>query len=120
MEQLAFTPLLVMAIFFFHFMADFVLQSAWMANNKSKSLWPLSVHIAVYTLVMLFPFGWKFALINGACHFVVDFITSKVSSRFWAAKKIRPFFITVGLDQCVHAMCLVGTAHLAMFPKLMC
>ena len=120
MINLEFTPALVMTIFVFHFLADFILQSAWMANNKSKSLLPLLSHIGVYTLVMFFPFGWKFALVNGLCHLVVDFFTSKVTSKLWAAGKVRPFFIVIGLDQCIHALCLVGTAYLAAFPRLMC
>lgn len=115
-----FTPAFVLAIFFFHFVADFLLQSHWMASNKSKKIWPLLAHIAVYTAVLLFPFGWKFAVINGGCHLVVDFITSKVTAKLWSAGKVRPFFMVIGADQFVHAACLILTAHYAFFPKLMC
>lgn len=120
MQLYSFTPALVVAIFFFHFLGDFILQSHWMATNKARKLIPLSLHIIVYTLTMCLPFGWKFALLNGLLHFCVDFCTSKVTSALWAAKKVRMFFIVIGLDQFAHALCLVLTAHLAMYPKLMC
>lgn len=120
MVPYTFTPTFVVFLFFMHFLADFILQSHWMATNKSRKLIPLSLHILVYTLVMFFPFGWKFALVNGGLHFVTDFITSKVTSRLWAAKKVRPFFIVIGLDQFIHAACLVSTAYLACYPQLLC
>lgn len=113
-----FTPALVITIFFFHFVADFLLQTHWMASNKSKSVWPLLAHIAVYTTVLFFPFGWQFAVFNGFMHFVVDFITSKITAKLWSAGKVRPFFMVIGADQFAHAVCLILTAHLACYPVL--
>lgn len=46
-----------------HFIADFMLQSDWMATGKSK-WWGLNykmvTHVSIYTTVMCV-FGWEFA-----------------------------------------------------------
>lgn len=34
----------------FHFIGDYLTQTNWMANNKTKSWWPAFVHAFVYTL----------------------------------------------------------------------
>lgn len=56
-----------------HLFADFVLQSDWMAMNKSKRSWPCLVHVPIYTSVFLFlTTSWKALLVIGAVHFVLD------------------------------------------------
>lgn len=35
-----------------HLIGDFLLQTTWMAQNKSKKWLPLLVHVSVYTLVV--------------------------------------------------------------------
>src|SRR5436853_6750643 len=84
-----------------HFIADFVLQSHWMASNKSKRFDALFVHVAIYTIVLAMasplifpPFTYSaaalcvaFALINGALHLATDFITSRMTARLWAEQR---------------------------------
>lgn len=36
-----------------HLTGDFLLQTSWMANNKSKRWWPAIVHVTIYTSVFL-------------------------------------------------------------------
>jgi len=36
-----------------HFVADWIFQSQWEANNKSKNLWALIHHCGIYTLLFL-------------------------------------------------------------------
>lgn len=96
------------ALLFIHWLADFVLQTRWMAENKSKSWKALLLHVAVYTFCLLV-FGWKFALLNGSLHFVVDATTSRLTSWRWKAKDVWGFFVIVGFDQMLHILCLLET-----------
>ena len=93
-------------LFWLHFVADFFLQSTYMALNKSKSVRALAWHCLVYSLPF-FWFGWKYALLAGALHFPVDFVTSKITARLWEKKEAHWFFVVVGFDQSVHMTILV-------------
>lgn len=116
--------LLILLIFVVHFLADFVFQSSKMATGKSKSLKWLSIHIGVYGLVSLisavfisakfgnYVYGFSWWIVNVALHFVVDYSTSKVTSRFWEQKNMRLFFVMIGFDQLLHNICLIGTYYL--------
>jgi len=98
----------VVMLIWIHFVADFVLQTDSMAKNKSSSNKWLGLHILVYTLPWFY-FGWLFAIINGAAHFVTDYITSRITSRLWKAGEVHYFFIVVGLDQAIHMTTLFVT-----------
>lgn len=93
-----------------HFFADFILQSDWMAINKSTKVFPLFVHVLLYSLCLLV-FGWKFALINGLLHFTTDFITSKVTNYLWSKQKRHWFFVVIGFDQLLHYSALFVTFY---------
>lgn len=109
--------LTILAIFWLHFIADFLLQSDKMALNKSHSFKWLSIHALVYSLpflvyfsVMYDPlFGLTFAVINGILHWVVDAITSRVTAYLWKKEERHWFFTVIGLDQAIHMTCLVVT-----------
>jgi hypothetical protein len=115
--------LIILAILTVHFVADFVFQSSQMATNKSKSIKWLSIHVGVYGLVSLLSafiicfkfdncllaFGWWST--NVLLHFIVDFFTSKVTSKLWEQKKTRLFFTMIGFDQLLHNICLIGTYY---------
>ena len=90
-----------------HFLGDFVFQSSKMATGKSKSIKWLSIHVGSYYHNFLFGFYWWIA--NVILHFVVDFFTSKITSRFWEQKNMRFFFVMIGFDQLLHAICLIST-----------
>ena len=101
-----------------HWVADFVLQSRWMAENKSSRLDALSLHIGVYTAVLataatlLFGTGMNvlwFIVANAGLHFVTDFVTSKITSRLWQRQNVHGFFTVVGLDQLLHQVALAAT-----------
>lgn len=92
-----------------HWFADFVLQSDMMAKNKSKSFKWLAFHVAVYTLCMIV-FGWKFALLNGLAHFLIDAVTSRVSGYMWRTGKVHNFFVVIGFDQLLHVLLLIYSA----------
>lgn len=114
-----------------HFIGDFVLQSDWMAQNKSKSNYALGLHVGIYIIALLvgaipllfildYPgdpvFGdrgsltvFLWVVLNGAAHFVTDYITSRINSHLLAAKQIHYFFVGIGADQVVHYMTLALT-----------
>ena len=92
-----------------HWIGDFVLQSDQMARMKSKSNFWLLFHTGVYTVVLLALFGWKYALINGVAHTVVDYFTSRFNAKMWEKKEIHWFFTGIGFDQACHYTILLLT-----------
>lgn len=107
MDNLIYKIILVVWI---HWVADFVLQTDAMAKGKSKSNKWLSYHIAAYTFILLCAFGWKFAIVNGALHWVTDYFTSRKTSKLWASGKVHDFFVVIGFDQAIHMTILILTA----------
>ena len=106
-----------------HFVADFVLQSDWMAQNKSKRWDVLAAHVGVYTLAFLpavlywwgnSPTALHFLVVTFVLHFVTDAITSRVNSCLWAAKRVHAFFVGIGVDQLSHAYALAATYWMVM------
>lgn len=101
-----------------HWFADFVLQTDWQAQNKSKNNEALTHHVLVYTACLLagslmigLPalVALTFTIFNGAFHFATDWFTSR-----WAAEMHRKgdrhnFFVVVGLDQLIHQLTLAAT-----------
>lgn len=101
-------PKIIIWLLFAHWVADFVCQSDWMAQNKSKNTGALVIHCMVYGLVMgimtLNPVFGYFCLFT---HLPVDAITSRINSRLWADKKVHWFFVSVGFDQFIHFVTLI-------------
>ena len=101
-----------------HWIADFLCQTRWMAENKSRRIDALAYHVAVYTAVMAVPSllllgpttaALLFILINGALHFATDFVTSRLTSALWQSGNVYGFFAIVGLDQFLHQLALAVT-----------
>lgn len=56
-----------------HLWGDYILQSDWMALNKSKRSWPCLVHVLLYTACFLFvTTSWKALSVIGVTHFLID------------------------------------------------
>jgi hypothetical protein len=114
-----------------HFISDFIMQSDEMAKGKSTSIKWLTLHILSYlkgficsaiifyiTITLI----WgritspllilAYCLVNAILHWVTDYFTSKETSRLWAELKVHQFFIMIGLDQLIHATCLILTFYL--------
>ena len=101
--------ILVLKLILTHFIADFVLQTDEMAKGKSKSNKWLLIHVGAYAAPFLF-FGFKFALLNGCIHFLVDWYTSRLSSYMWEKGRVHDFFTVIGADQAIHMFTLVISA----------
>lgn len=121
------STLVVLGILLVHWIGDFVLQTHWMASNKSKNLNALLSHVAVYyvtlvigtSLLFWYVFGadgslWAMLTIwwmaNGILHFAVDHVTSRINGWLWNKGDYHNFFVSVGFDQFVHYACLFATA----------
>lgn len=109
-----------------HFAGDFLLQSDWMALNKSKHWDVLTLHVAVYSATFA-AWGIKFVALTFLLHWVTDFYTSRLTSKLWFIDlvpidhtgwigfggkefshfaRILPyrhwFFVAIGADQLIH------------------
>ena len=114
----------ILMILFAHFVGDFVVQPDNVAQNKWHSNKALTIHVALYTL-MLFLFVWLFiipttdfdtwycylwwAVINGVFHWMTDYVISKDRKMYWDEKDYRMYFIMVGIDQMAHYAVLAIT-----------
>ena len=100
---------MIALILLVHWIADFVLQKREWANNKSKSVVALSKHCAVYSLCLtpfIFQFGVMYWVINSFGHFVIDFCTSKATSKLYLKCDYHNFFVVIGFDQFLHYILL--------------
>lgn len=109
-----------------HFVGDFILQSDWMALNKSKESYALGVHVVVYTAALMFmvsmaitvgalthitaPQYATWLVVNAFAHFVQDAVTSRLNARLWQANERHWFFVAIGFDQLLHYVTLFVTA----------
>lgn len=122
------TPYLL--LIFIHFFADFIFQNDRMAIGKSKSVYWLTVHVSVYSIVLFFLSGFLiedyvvrlyFVMLNFVLHWITDFFTSKATTYLYLKHEKNPgekflfhswrhwFFVFVGMDQCIHYTCLFFT-----------
>ena len=99
----------ILAIIWMHWFADFCLQSDKVACGKSKSHKILATHCLIYGIPMAV-FGWEFALLNTMAHFVVDGVSSRIASAFFAKGERHWFFVVVGFDQVIHMTILLASA----------
>ena len=86
---------------FAHIFGDYILQSDWMAMNKSKRSLPCLVHVLLYTSVfLLLTTSWKALLVIGATHFVLDRFPVIVRRFIWFKNHMGPNLKFVPFDLC--------------------
>ena len=105
-----------------HWLGDFVYQDDEMAISKSSSNKVLADHCVTYT-------GWmslwfllfvnsslaRYLLFFSGCfmvHFIVDFFTSRLNCYLRKKEDIHGFFVSVGFDQILHYLTLLGAYRL--------
>jgi hypothetical protein len=91
-----------------HYIADFLLQTDWQAQNKSKNWQALIHHVCTYAPCFLW-WGVPFVAVTLVTHFITDAITSRITSRLWAKKQVHWFFAVIGFDQLIHFTTLALT-----------
>jgi len=93
-----------------HFIGDFLLQTHQMACNKSKSTKWLLYHVSVYSFCFLI-MGVRFAIFMFATHYVIDYFTSRITSKLWAKEDYHNFFVVIGMDQLLHMFCIIAAVY---------
>jgi membrane-bound metal-dependent hydrolase YbcI (DUF457 family) len=116
----------IFGIILIHWFADFVCQTDWEAQNKSKNNLALLRHTIKYTSIWVvfgalycafnstpyIPFSLTlFALITFVSHTLTDYVTSRINSYLWNKKDVHNFFVSVGFDQVLHYVQLFLTFH---------
>lgn len=103
-----------------HYVADWLMQSHWMAANKSSNNLALGLHVGAYSLTLLLclfaanlyfavasvPVIIAYVAFNGVVHAVVDYVTSRISTHYWNQKEWHNFFAVIGGDQLLHQLTL--------------
>jgi hypothetical protein len=94
-----------------HFVADFLLQTSWMAHGKERRegwLPPLAVHVLIHAGLTLLialvvaPRLWWLALIDLVVHFSVDRGKGEIGQRCcWDFTKTQYWWL-LGFDQFIH------------------
>jgi hypothetical protein len=100
-----------------HFLADFVLQSGWIALGKDcKDHWakPLLAHVAIHAglalviVVSVAPRLWWLALVDLVVHFIVDRGKSVLGRcGCWGPQNARYWWV-FGFDQFLHQLTNIG------------
>jgi hypothetical protein len=110
---------LLLALATKHFVADFLLQTHWMALGKeSRHGWgaPLAVHVLCHACLTLCialvvaPRLWWLALVDLAIHASVDRAKGLIGSQCgWNPTKFQYWWL-LGLDQFLHQITNIGLA----------
>ena len=115
-------PLLIAKLMLVHFISDFLLQSDWMAQNKSKSTNALALHCFTYSLPFLVFLNFHFVCFLYVTHMCVDAVTSRITSRMFArwfsyhtgnpddikeTPSLHYFFCVIGFDQWLHLVTIL-------------
>lgn len=116
---------IVLTILFFHWLADFVLQSEDQAKNKSTSWSYLISHTVQYSLFWIMPviiyaifthntngLPLLFIPITFIAHTATDYYTSRVNKVLWDNQKVHDFFVSIGFDQFLHFVQLLLTYYI--------
>lgn len=116
-------------ILIIHWIADFILQTSYEAENKSKNFKALLSHTFTYStcwFIILFPLGiyrpnettewyvvscFTFIVITFILHTITDYYTSRLNSKLWASKQVHNFFVSIGGDQILHYVQLFLTYY---------
>lgn len=130
------TLTVILSIIFIHWVADFIFQAEEWATNKSKINTALFKHVLTYSTIWVLPAcvilgnlrprettEWYvystllFFTLTFLCHFITDYITSRIVSKRFADKyygsPIPNFgaFSVIGFDQVLHYVQLFFTYH---------
>lgn len=114
----------IFTILIAHFLGDYILQSDYDAQNKSKFFHALLSHTVCYLIPFTF-LGTIYSEIKGfnlavyyfvgitfIVHTIQDYFTSRLNSKLHSEDKRHLFFISLGFDQLAHYVQLFLTYYL--------
>lgn len=110
-------PLYIVSyIMLIHWIADFICQTRWQAENKSRDLDALFGHVMTYSAVFLIAMlpilgltgSILFTAITYITHVLTDFFTSRFNSWAWTHRP-KLFWVGIGFDQYIHLVTLCAT-----------
>ena len=102
-----------------HVIADFVLQTTWMATGKdARKGWalPLLTHCAIHgvlavaILLALAPRFWWLGVVDFVIHLIIDRAKGWVSATFNVNTEHAWFWTLIGIDQALHHLTGFGLA----------
>jgi len=102
-----------------HFVADFALQTNWIARGKERRQgWaaPLAVHVSIHAALTLAialavaPRLWWLALADLVVHWTIDRTKTLVSHRGGWRVEQAPFWWVIGFDQFLHQVTNIALA----------
>lgn len=100
-----------------HFLADFVLQTRWMATGKESAtgwILPLGCHAGLHGLgtsliaLAFVPQAWWLGLVDFAIHAVIDRAKAMTSRHFGLEPNQSGYWWLFGFDQFLHQMTNLG------------
>ena len=114
-----------------HWLADFALQTHKQAIGKGegKNFFnrELLKHVSVYSLIWLLisniiEYNWikalEFSIITFICHYITDYITSRISKKFFNDNDYHNGFEVVGFDQILHYLQLYYTFKFIYYEQI--
>jgi hypothetical protein len=117
--MLLITTLIV--VLWLNYLTDYMLQTKKMSENKHNSVLWLLAHVSSFTLALgilvsvynIFAnaFTWGnlvlLILLNGLTHFIIDYISSKITAYYYKNNKLKQFIRVIGGDQTLHVTIIV-------------
>jgi hypothetical protein len=117
--------LLASALIVCHFVGDWLLQSRYIAENKSRNFWVLINHLAIVHAILiigLYIVGYitrvnlfyvtGALIVNTILHGLIDWHIWKFYVKYYhdplnPDKKPKAFYNTIAIDQSLHLICLM-------------
>lgn len=112
--------IVIFIILITHYIADFICQTDWEAQNKSVNNMALGSHVFTYIIVWILPSAFldnsnngynliSWWAINYVAHFGTDYVTSRISKYYFNKQDYHNGFIVIGFDQIIHYATLILT-----------
>ncbi len=111
----------LIAFLFKHLIADFILQTSWMANGKERErgwVFPLTIHAgihAVATALVFYlwaPTYWWMGVVDFFVHFAIDRAKSITGRALKIDNTQSIYWWVFGVDQTLHHLTHLGFALL--------
>lgn len=112
-------------ILFYHWIADFIVQTDEEAKGKSTDNVMLLSHTSTYAAMWVIPglilslfyhippiLVLEFIAITFVAHTITDYITSRLNKYLWEKGDVHNFFVSIGFDQLLHYAQLLITFKL--------